>query len=79
MSTKPFYQSTTFWFSALYLVIELAGAVGYTAFQPSPEVQQLGVALVILLNIGAMFLRKQRLSFSPPDQRALVRGPSDWW
>ena len=56
---KPFWQSKTFWFNVLALVVTVAGAFGYRQFQPSPDVGELALGIVALVNIILRFVTKR--------------------
>jgi hypothetical protein len=52
---KEWYRSKTIWFNLIFLVAAALGVVmpaaGYTDFQPSQEVAELGTVVVILTNL----------------------------
>ena len=49
---KRWYQSKTIWFNALAFLTLLANAFGFVDFQADPAVEQLGTAVVILINLA---------------------------
>ena len=59
MEGKPFWESKTFWFNLLALVVAVASAFGYREFQPDPEVLQLAVGIIALINLLLRFVTKQ--------------------
>ncbi len=38
---KPFYQSKTFWFNILFVIVGLAGYFGFTDYQPDANISEL--------------------------------------
>ena len=63
MSGKPFYYSKTFWFNVLALIVAVANAFGFADFQADPDVLQLAVGIVALVNIGLRFITKQPITW----------------
>jgi hypothetical protein len=49
---KKFYQSKTFWFFVLSLVVSVAGLFGFADYQPSP--QQAEIAGIIVSVVGIL-------------------------
>jgi hypothetical protein len=58
MDTKPFYQSITFWFNALFVLIGVAGVFGFGSFQPSAEVSEVAAIIMAIANIIMRFRTK---------------------
>jgi len=52
---KAFYQSKTFWFNALTIVVAVAMYFGFGEFRPSAETVELGAVLVAVINIALRF------------------------
>jgi len=50
MEAKPFYESKTFWFNALFLAV--AGMFGFGGFQPSALWVEIVAVVVAGVNIG---------------------------
>jgi len=48
---KKFYQSKTFWFFLLSLVVAIASAFGYADFVPEEAFGEVGVAIISVLGI----------------------------
>jgi len=49
---KKWYQSKTFWFGSLYVVVAIAGLFGFASFQPSPDLVSivgLGTGLLVIV------------------------------
>ena len=58
---KPFWQSKTLWFNALYLVVIVASALGYSQFQPSAEVLEIGGILVAVINVVLRLVTEKKI------------------
>jgi len=56
---KKFYLSKTLWFNFLALVTIIAGNFGYGEFVAQAWVNDLGVSLVILVNLILRFVTKE--------------------
>lgn len=61
MTEKPFYQSLTFWFNILFILVGLAKALGFAQFEPSPQAQELGLIFVAAANFLLRFRTKSVL------------------
>ncbi len=55
---KPFYQSKTFWFNILFVIVSLAGYFGFTGYQPSVDVSELVAVLIAVINLVLRFITK---------------------
>lgn len=55
---KPFYQSKTFWFNALFVIVSLAGFFGFTEYQPDANTAELAAVLIAVVNLVLRFLTK---------------------
>jgi hypothetical protein len=64
---KPFWQSKTFWFNVLALVVAVAGAFGFAGFRPSADTEQLAYVLVVLINLVLRFVTKQPVGLRASD------------
>jgi len=58
MESKPFYQSKTFWFNALFVVVALAGFFGFTDYQPDANTSELAAVLIAVVNLVLRFITK---------------------
>jgi len=61
---KSIYKSKTLWFNLLALILMIAGNFGFKEFIPSLWVNDVGVALIIIINLILRFLTKQPVKFS---------------
>jgi len=61
MVGKEFWRSKTFWFNLISLVVSVAGAFGFAEFEPSPEVGQVALVIVTLVNLVLRFVTKESL------------------
>lgn len=59
---KPFYKSKTFWFNILALATIIAGQFGFSEFRPDGWVNDIGVAIVIIVNIILRFKTKEAIT-----------------
>ena len=70
MDPKPFWQSKTFWFNLLLLVVAVANKFGFGDYVPTPAHQMLidssAVILAALINIVFRFITDQGVSLSRP-------------
>ena len=48
---KKFYESKTFWFNVLALLVTVAGYYGFADFKPSPDMNAYAVTLVAIVNL----------------------------
>lgn len=55
---KPFYQSRTFWFNALFVIVALAGYFGFTDYQPDANTAELAAVLIAVVNLVLRFITK---------------------
>ena len=58
MKPKPFYQSKTFWFNLLYLLVAFATLFGFDQFQPNKTWLETAVVTVAVGNLILRFLTK---------------------
>ena len=58
---KNFWRSKTFWFNVLTLGVAVATAFGFTDFEPAPEVSQIALVVVTIINLILRFLTKEGL------------------
>ena len=56
---KKFYQSKTFWFFILSLVVSVAGLFGFADFSPSTDQTQILAVIVSVVGILLRFLTKE--------------------
>ena len=61
MQEKKFYQSKTFWFNVLTVVIALAGLAGFADFQPSENTVEFVALLLGFVNLGLRFVTQKTL------------------
>ena len=59
MDGKSLWKSKTFWFNLLALVVVIATAFGFADFQPSPEVEQIGMVVITIVNLLLRFMTKE--------------------
>jgi hypothetical protein len=59
---KPFWQSKTLWFNALFLIVSLAGVVGFGEFQPSPEIVEVATVVAAVINLVLRLVTKQAVT-----------------
>lgn len=52
MLGKPIYESKTFWFNILALLVAVAGSFGYADFAPATWVDQGVIVATALINIA---------------------------
>ncbi len=52
---KAFYESKTFWFNALTVVLAIAMYFGFGNFQPDTRAIELGSVIVAVINIVLRF------------------------
>jgi protein-S-isoprenylcysteine O-methyltransferase Ste14 len=57
METKKWYQSWTLWANLLALIVLVANGVGFGAFQPAPEVAEIGGILIVVINLVLRYWR----------------------
>jgi len=62
MDRKAFWQSKTFWFNVLALLVAVASAFGFGGFQPDPQVQEYALVIVTVINILLRFITKQGIT-----------------
>ena len=55
---KPFYESKTFWFNALFVVVALAGYFGFTDYKPDASTSELTAVLIAVVNLVLRFVSK---------------------
>lgn len=60
---KPIYKSKTFWFMALFLIVNLAGLAGYSTYQFDSEYVNLVGAIVGLVGIILRVVTKGDITF----------------
>ena len=59
---KKFYESKTFWFNALYLLVAVASYLGFGEFSASPDVVELAAVVVAVINIVLRYATKEPIS-----------------
>lgn len=59
---KKVYLSKTMVFAVLYIVVGLAGALGFAEYNPSPDVVSLGLLLTGLLTALLRWFTKESLT-----------------
>lgn len=59
MNGKSFLKSKTFWFNVVALVVIIVTAFGFQDFQPSPEVEQIALVVITIINLILRFLTKE--------------------
>lgn len=59
MVGKEFWKSKTFWFNVLSLLVLVAGAFGFNEFEASPEVGQIALVIVTIVNLVLRFVTKE--------------------
>ena len=52
---KAFYESKTFWFNALTVILAIAAYFGFGEFQADPRALELGTVIVGVINIALRF------------------------
>ena len=61
--SKPIWQSKTFWFNLVFLLLGIVTAVahyfGYGEWEPAEDVQQILFVVVLAINILLRFITKQ--------------------
>jgi len=62
--TKVFWQSKTFWFNVLAIIVMVAGAFGFSDFKLSPDYQQLAVGLIAVINLALRFITKKGITLT---------------
>lgn len=55
---KPFYQSKTFWFNILFVLVALAGYFGFTSYEPDANTAELAAVLIAVVNLVLRFVTK---------------------
>ena len=58
---KPFYQSKTFWFNILFVIVAVAGFFGFTEYQPDANTAELAAVLIAVINLVLRFLTKAEI------------------
>lgn len=58
---KPFYQSKTFWFNILFVLVAVAGYFGFTEYQPDANTAELAAVLIAVINLILRFLTKAEI------------------
>lgn len=66
MEAKPIWASKTFWFNLLALIVAIASAFGFGVFEPSPEVKQVALGIVAIINIVLRFVTSKRVYVRKP-------------
>ena len=56
MEAKKFWESKTFWFNVLTLVVLVASEFGLRDFAPDPNVAALATGIVAVINIVLRFM-----------------------
>jgi hypothetical protein len=59
---KSFYQSKTFWFNALFVIVSLAGFFGFTEYQPSADTAELAAVILAVVNLVLRFMTKSAIA-----------------
>ena len=60
--TKKFYQSKTFWFGVLTVVVGVAGLFGFADYAPSTDLEQAMEIVLGAITILLRFLTKEPVS-----------------
>ncbi len=60
--TKPFYKSKTFWFNTLALLTIIASQFGFGEFKPDAWVNEVGVTIVLIINLILRFNTKEGIT-----------------
>ena len=60
---KAFYESKTFWFNVLALIVAVAGVFGFANWQPDQNMVEIIGVVVAAVNIVLRFLTKQAVGF----------------
>lgn len=68
MDNKPVWESKTFWFNLILLVVAVASKFGFSDYVPTPAHQMLidssAVILAALINIGLRFVTSQGVTLT---------------
>jgi hypothetical protein len=59
---KAFYESKTFWFNALTVVLAIAAYFGFGEFQADPKALELGSVIVAVINIVLRFATSKAIA-----------------
>jgi len=62
--TKRPWQSKTFWFNVLAIIVMVAGAFGFSSFELSPDYQQLAVGLIAVINLALRFITNKGITLT---------------
>jgi len=57
--SKKWYTSKTLWFNGLALVVIIATAFGFADFKAAPEVEQIGMVVITIVNLLLRFVTKE--------------------
>lgn len=49
---KPWYESKTFWFNALALIVAVAAGFGFADFEPDQDVVTIASGLIAVINLA---------------------------
>jgi membrane-bound metal-dependent hydrolase YbcI (DUF457 family) len=60
---KPWYESKTFWFNALFLLSAVAAYFGFADFKPDANVTELAGVVVAVINIILRFITTKPVTF----------------
>ncbi len=63
---KPFYESKTFWFNVLFLLVSVAAYFGFGDFKPSNDTVELAGVIVGVVNVILRFYTNKPVGFVPP-------------
>ena len=56
---KDWYKSKVLWFNVLALLVIVATAFGFVDFEAAPEVEQIGMVIVTIVNLLLRFMTKE--------------------
>jgi len=64
MDAKKFWESKTFWFFLLTLLVSIAGVFGFGGFEPTAEQLEITGAVVAIVGIILRFVTKEPIKLN---------------